>query len=81
MGQKQTLSFNIDIDKYVINMIFLKQLEPIILLAIMGPRNMSMGCWELNLNLSLLAQGMCIPWLNSQGSQNKCTLLSNLMFA
>ena len=30
--------------------------------------NITMGCWELTLNLNLLVEGLCIPWLHSHDS-------------
>ena len=42
----------------------------------MGPENIIMGCKELSLNLSVLAQRLGILWLRSQGQgpQNERTL-------
>lgn len=44
-----------------------------------GSGNITIQCWELNTNLSLHAQGLCIPWLYSRSLQNKHTMLSNVM--
>lgn len=46
---------------------------------IVGLGNTIMGCYELSINLSLLAQGLYISWLYCQGPHNKHALLSNVM--
>lgn len=37
----------------------------------MSIENITMGCLELNLNLSCLMQNLCTPWSYSQGPRNE----------
>ena len=50
-----------------------------ILLINMGLHNITMGCLEHNMNPSLCVQIPTIPLLYSNGSQNDCWVLSNVL--
>lgn len=53
----------------------------IILLSDMGPHNITIRCWEFNLNMSLPAQFLSIRPLHYEGPWNKSYTLNKFMLS